>query len=670
MEKTDKPFELVSPFKPTGDQPEAIEKLVEGVNRGDREQTLLGVTGSGKTFTMANVITRVQKPTLVLAHNKTLAAQLCSEFKEFFPHNAVEYFVSYYDYYQPEAYIPGTDTYIEKEAMVNDEIDKLRHSATCSLTERSDVIIVASVSCIYSLGNPIDYRNMIISLRPGMEKSRGELLRRLVDLQYERNDVNFIRNKFRVRGDVVEIFPAYSSDTAIRVEFFGDEIDRISEINPLTGDIKQQLNHAAIYPASHYIVPQEQLKDALAEIEQEMEERVKYFTDEGKLIEAQRIRQRTEYDMEMLREIGFCNGIENYSRVLGRRTPGSTPFTLLDFFPEDYLLIVDESHVTLPQVRGMYGGDRSRKETLVNYGFRLPSAFDNRPLNFDEFYSKIHQAIYVSATPGEFEREHSTQITEQVIRPTGLIDPEVIVKPTYGQIDDIISEIRGRIDRGERTLITTLTKKMAEDLTDYLRNMDLKVKYMHHDIDTMERMEIIRGLRLGEFDVLVGINLLREGLDLPEVSLICVLDADKEGFLRSETSLVQIIGRAARNAGGQVIMYADSVTPSMERAINETNRRRSIQMKYNEEHGIIPKTIIKEIRDVIEITPKSKPGEREQKRMSEQERRELIAKLTSEMKRASESLDFEHAAYLRDRIIKLRGEAEPKRKSRKRPSWL
>lgn len=670
MEKTDKPFELVSPFKPTGDQPEAIDKLVEGVNRGDREQTLLGVTGSGKTFTMANVITRVQKPTLVLAHNKTLAAQLCSEFKEFFPHNAVEYFVSYYDYYQPEAYIPGTDTYIEKEAMINDEIDKLRHSATCSLTERSDVIIVASVSCIYSLGNPIDYRNMIISLRPGMEKSRNELLRRLVDLQYERNDVNFIRNKFRVRGDVVEIFPAYSGDTAIRVEFFGDEIDRISEINPLTGDIKQLLNHTAIYPASHYIVPQEQLKDAIAELEQEMEERVKYFTDEGKLLEAQRIRQRTEYDIEMLREIGFCSGIENYSRVLGRRAPGSTPFTLLDFFPKDYLLIVDESHVTLPQVRGMYGGDRSRKETLINFGFRLPSAFDNRPLNFDEFYSKINQAIYVSATPGEFERKHSTQLAEQVIRPTGLVDPEVIVKPTYGQIDDIISEIRGRIDRGERTLITTLTKKMAEDLTDYLRNMDLKVKYMHHDIDTMERMEIIRGLRLGEFDVLVGINLLREGLDLPEVSLICVLDADKEGFLRSETSLVQIIGRAARNAGGQVIMYADSVTPSMERAINETNRRRSIQMKYNEEHGITPKTIIKEIRDVIEITPKSKSGERDNKHMSEQERRELIAKLTSEMKKASESLDFEHAAYLRDRIIKLRGEAEPKRKSRKKPSWM
>ena len=670
MEKMDKPFELVSPFKPTGDQPEAIDKLVEGVKRGDREQTLLGVTGSGKTFTMANVITRVQKPTLVLAHNKTLAAQLCSEFKEFFPHNAVEYFVSYYDYYQPEAYIPGTDTYIEKEAMINDEIDKLRHSATCSLTERSDVIIVASVSCIYSLGNPIDYRNMIISLRPGMEKSRNELLRRLVDLQYERNDVNFIRNKFRVRGDVVEIFPAYSGDTAIRVEFFGDEIDRISEINPLTGDIKQPLNHTAIYPASHYIVPQDQLKDALAELEQEMEERVKYFTDEGKLLEAQRIRQRTEYDIEMLREIGFCNGIENYSRVLGRRAPGSTPFTLLDFFPKDYLLIVDESHVTLPQVRGMYGGDRSRKETLINYGFRLPSAFDNRPLNFDEFYSKINQAIYVSATPGEFERKHSTQIAEQVIRPTGLVDPEVIVKPTYGQIDDIIFEIRGRIDRGERTLITTLTKKMAEDLTDYLRNMDLKVKYMHHDIDTMERMEIIRGLRLGEFDVLVGINLLREGLDLPEVSLICVLDADKEGFLRSETSLVQIIGRAARNAGGQVIMYADSVTPSMERAINETNRRRAIQMKYNEEHGITPKTIIKEIRDVIEITPKSKSGDRENKRMSEQERRELIAKLTNEMKKASESLDFEHAAYLRDRIIKLRGEAEPKRRSRKKPSWL
>ncbi len=651
-------FKLVSPFKPTGDQPEAISGLVEGVKRGDKEQTLLGVTGSGKTFTMANVIQQVQRPTLVLAHNKTLAAQLCSEFKEFFPDNAVEFFVSYYDYYQPEAYIPGTDTYIEKDAMINDEIDKLRHSATSALTERRDVIIVASVSCIYSLGDPIDYRRMIISLRPGMEKSRKELLARLVELQYERNDINFVRNKFRVRGDVVEIFPAYSGDTAIRVEFFGDEIDRISEVNALTGEIKQTLGHIAVYPASHYIVPPERIKTATQELEEEMEERVKYFEEQGKLIEAQRIRQRTEYDIEMLREIGFCSGIENYSRVLGGRKPGSTPFTLLDFFPEDYLLFVDESHVMLPQVRGMYRGDRSRKETLVEYGFRLPSAFDNRPLNFDEFYSKINQAIFVSATPGDFERSHSTQIVEQVIRPTGLVDPEVIVKPTHGQIDDIVSEINGRIERKERVLITTLTKKMAEDLTDYLKNMGFKVRYMHHDIDTMERMEIIRDLRLGEFDVLVGINLLREGLDLPEVSLICVLDADKEGFLRSETSLVQIIGRAARNAGGQVILYADSVTPSMERAINETYRRRSIQIKYNEDHGIVPKTIIKDIRDVIEMTPKkSEDGSgKTVKHMSEKEKRKLILQLTQEMKKASEMLEFEHAAYLRDRISQLRGD--------------
>ena len=646
-------FILHSNYKPTGDQPEAIDKLVRGLNRGDKEQVLLGVTGSGKTFTMANVIERVNRPTLVLAHNKTLAAQLCSEFREFFPENAVEYFVSYYDYYQPEAYIPGSDTYIEKDSAINDEIDKLRHSATCALSERRDVIIVASVSCIYSLGDPIDYRNMVISLRTGNEKSRDELIRKLVDLQYERNDINFVRNKFRVRGDTVEIYPAYAYENAIRVEFFGDEIDRISEINPLTGEVKQILKHTAIYPASHYIVPGDKMMEATEDLLNEMEERVKFFEENGKLIEAQRIRQRTEYDVEMLREIGTCKGIENYSRVLSRRKPGSTPSTLLDYFPDDFLLFVDESHVTLPQVRGMYGGDRGRKENLVEYGFRLPSAFDNRPLNFDEFYAHINQAIFVSATPGDFEREHAADIVEQVIRPTGLLDPEVIVKPSDGQIDDLVSEINERSSKGERVLVTTLTKKMAEDLTEYLENLSIKVRYMHYDIDTMERMEIIRDLRLGEFDVLVGINLLREGLDIPEVSLVAILDADKEGFLRSETSLIQTIGRAARNAGGQVIMYADSVTKSMENAIRETYRRREIQKRYNLEHGIIPKTITKDVHDIIEIgkkVPKDKNG----KRLSRAEREELIARLTREMQQAAKILEFEHAAALRDRINKLR----------------
>ncbi len=647
-------FVLHSDYSPMGDQPEAIETLVNGVLRGDKEQTLLGVTGSGKTFTMANIIEKVNKPTLVLAHNKTLAAQLCSEFKEFFPENAVEYFVSYYDYYQPEAYIPGTDTYIEKDSAINDEIDKLRHSATCALSERRDVIIVASVSCIYSLGNPIDYRNMVISLREGMTKTRDELLYKLVQLQYERNDINFVRNKFRVRGDIVEIFPAYSAENAIRVEFFDDEIDRISLITPLTGEVKERLAHIAIYPASHYIVPDDKKEEALEELRLEMEDRAKFFTENGQLIEAQRIRQRTEYDIEMLREIGTCKGVENYSRVLSRRPPGSVPFTLLDYFPDDFLMFVDESHVTLPQVRGMFGGDRARKENLVDYGFRLPSAFDNRPLNFDEYYKKVNQVVFVSATPGEFEKQKSAQIAEQVIRPTGLLDPEVIVKPTEGQIDDLVSEINLRIERKERVLVTTLTKKMAEDLTDYLENLNLKVRYMHYDIDTIERMEIIRDLRLGNFDVLVGINLLREGLDIPEVSLVAILDADKEGFLRSETSLVQTIGRAARNAGGQVIMYADSVTPSMERAILETERRRQKQMQYNEEHGITPKTIVKGVRDIIELTPKEKTGEKAFKNMKKAEKEKLIAKLTAEMKQAAKMLEFEHAAYLRDRINKLR----------------
>ena len=646
-------FILHAPYKPTGDQPQAIEKLTEGIKNGLKEQVLLGVTGSGKTFTMANIIAKVNRPTLVLAHNKTLAAQLCSEFREFFPENAVEYFVSYYDYYQPEAYVPGTDTYIEKDSAINDEIDKLRHSATCALSERRDVIIVASVSCIYSLGNPIDYRNMVISLRTGMEKGRDWLIKRLVDLQYERNDINFTRNKFRVRGDVVEIYPAYSYENAIRIDFFGDEIERIAEINTVTGEIKNIMPHIAIYPASHYIVPQDKMLDAIKDIEEEMEDRARFFVENEQLIEAQRIRQRTEYDVEMLREIGTCKGVENYSRVLSRRSPGSTPFTLLDYFPEDFLLFVDESHVMLPQVRGMYGGDRARKDNLVDYGFRLPSSYDNRPLNFDEFYERINQVVFVSATPGTFERDKSSQIAEQVIRPTGLLDPLVTVKPTDGQIDDLVSEINERSEKNERVLVTTLTKKMAEDLTEYMENLGIKVRYMHHDVDTIERMEIIRDLRLGKFDVLVGINLLREGLDIPEVSLVAILDADKEGFLRSETSLIQTIGRAARNEHGEVIMYADSVTPSMERAITETNRRREIQQAYNTANGITPKSVVKDVRDIIEMS--TKPDEAKPiKKMSRSEKEKLIAVLTNEMKEAAKMLEFEHAVYLRDRIAKLK----------------
>lgn len=648
-------FELVSKFRPTGDQPQAIEKLAQGVLDGDKEQTLMGVTGSGKTFTMANIIQKVNRPTLVLAHNKTLAAQLCSEFREFFPNNAVEYFVSYYDYYQPEAYVPTTDTYIEKDSAINDEIDKLRHSATAALSERRDVIIVASVSCIYSIGDPVDYKNMVISLRQGMQKDRDELINKLVEIQYERNDINFVRNKFRVRGDTVEIFPAGSNGTAIRVEFFGDEIDRICEINPLTGKTEGVLSHCCIYPASHYVVGQEKLKKALNEIYNEMVERVAYFEEKGKLLEAQRIKERTMNDIEMLQETGFCKGIENYSRIMSDRKPGEAPFTLLDYFPDDFLMFVDESHVMLPQVRGMYGGDHSRKASLIDFGFRLPSAFDNRPLTFDEFYSKINQVIFTSATPGEFEKSKSTQIVEQVIRPTGLLDPNIIVKPTEDQMDDLVSEINIRIERGERVLVTTLTKKMAEDLTSYLEGFDIKVRYMHHDVDTIERMEIIRDLRLGNFDVLVGINLLREGLDIPEVSLVAILDADKEGFLRSETSLVQTIGRAARNANGEVIMYGDSVTPSMERAITETLRRRSIQEQYNRKHGIEPKTIKKEVRDIIEITSKDNL-DRHNKRMTGKERTVMIEKLTREMKEAARMLEFEHAAFLRDKIAELSDE--------------
>lgn len=650
---TDK-FKLVSEFKPTGDQPQAIDALVKGVLNGDREQTLMGVTGSGKTFTMANIIEKINRPTLVLAHNKTLAAQLCSEFKEFFPENAVEYFVSYYDYYQPEAYVPTTDTYIEKDSAINEEIDKLRHSATAALSERRDVIIVASVSCIYSIGDPIDYRNMVISLRSGAKLERDELLTRLVAIQYERNDINFVRNKFRVRGDTVEIFPAGSSGNAIRVEFFGDEIDRIAEINPLTGKVEGILSHACIYPASHYVVGAEKMKIALDKIYNEMVERVSYFESKGKLLEAQRIKERTMNDIEMLQETGFCKGIENYSAVMSGRKPGEAPFTLLDYFPDDFLLFCDESHVMLPQVRGMYGGDHSRKASLIEYGFRLPSAFDNRPLTFDEFYSKINQVIFTSATPGEFEKQHSAQIIEQIIRPTGLLDPEITVKPTDDQMDDLVSEINVRTERGERVLVTTLTKAMAEDLTAYLEGFGIKVRYMHHDVDTIERMQIIRDLRLGEFDVLVGINLLREGLDIPEVSLVAILDADKEGFLRSETSLVQTIGRAARNANGEVIMYADCVTPSMEKAITETLRRRSLQQKYNEEHGITPKTIKKGVRDVLEITSKKKVEGRSKKRLSKKEKELLIQKLTAEMKEAAKLLEFEHAAYLRDKINELK----------------
>lgn len=652
-------FQLVSPYHATGDQPEAIEHLVQGLKSGDREQVLKGVTGSGKTFTMANIIAQMNRPTLVLAHNKTLAAQLCSEFRTFFPNNAVEYFVSYYDYYQPEAYIAQTDTYIEKDSAVNDEIDKLRHSATSALSERRDVIIVASVSCIYSLGDPIDYRSMVISLRPNMKKDRDELLKKLVELQYERNDLELSRNKFRARGDVVEIFPSYSNDTIIRVEFFGDEIDRISELNSVTGEVKADLKHVAIYPASHYIVPREKMMHALGSIEAEMKERVAYFEEHGKLIEAQRIRERTTYDMEMLQEIGFCKGIENYSRVMSGRPAGSAPFTLLDYFPNDFLMFVDESHVTLPQVGGMYGGDRARKKNLIDFGFRLPSAYDNRPLNFDEFYGHINQAVFVSATPGDFELKKAAQVVEQVIRPTGLLDPEIDVRPTDGQIDDLISEINLRAAKHQRVLVTTLTKKMAEDLTSYLDGMGIRVRYMHHDIDTVERQEIIRDLRLEKFDVLVGINLLREGLDIPEVSLVAILDADKEGFLRSERSLIQIIGRAARNADGHVIMYADAVTPSMEAAIRETNRRRSLQEAYNQEHGITPKTIQKKVADVLEISSRKggkneKKSRRVKKQLSPIEREEEITRLTKEMREAARMLEFERAASLRDRIEDLK----------------
>lgn len=646
-------FKLVSKFKPTGDQPEAIDSLVKGVLRGDKEQTLMGVTGSGKTFTMANIIEKVNRPTLVLAHNKTLAAQLCSEFREFFPENSVEYFVSYYDYYQPEAYVATTDTYIEKDSAINEEIDKLRHSATAALSERRDVIIVASVSCIYSIGDPIDYRNMVISLRNGMQYGRDELIKKLVSIQYERNDINFVRNKFRVRGDTLEIYPAGSGGSAIRVEFFGDEIDRICEINPLTAKIEAVLSHVCIYPASHYVVGNEKMKIALDKIYNEMVERVAYFEEKGKLLEAQRIKERTMNDIEMLQETGFCKGIENYSAVMSGRKPGDAPFTLIDYFPDDFLLFCDESHVMLPQVRGMYGGDHSRKASLIEYGFRLPSAFDNRPLKFEEFYSKINQVIFTSATPGALEKENSTQIVEQIIRPTGLLDPIITVKPTEDQMDDLVSEINLRVERKERVLVTTLTKAMAEDLTSYLEGFDIKVRYMHHDVDTIERMEIIRNLRLGEFDVLVGINLLREGLDIPEVSLVAILDADKEGFLRSETSLVQTIGRAARNANGEVIMYADSVTPSMEKAISETVRRRELQEKYNKEHGITPQTIKKDVREILEITSKEKLDGRK-KRMPKKERELLILRLTKEMKEAAKMLEFEHAAYLRDKIEELK----------------
>ena len=646
-------FKLVSDFKPTGDQPEAIERLCEGLNKGLRRQTLLGVTGSGKTFTMANVIARANRPTLILEPNKTLAAQICSELREFFPESAVEFFVSYYDYYQPEAYIPSTDVYIEKDSSVNEEIDRLRHSATAALSERRDVVIVASVSCIYSLGDPDEYRDMIVSVRKGMNKSRDELINELVMIQYERNDIDFQRNRFRVRGDVVEIFPVSSNDTAVRVEFFGDEIDRISEINTVTGEITSLLSHAAIFPASHYITGRDRLMAAIQDIEAEMLERVKYFKENDRLIEAQRLEQRVRYDMEMLLEVGFCSGVEHDSRALARREPGAVPFTLLDFFPDDFLLVVDESHVALPQVRGMYAGDRARKETLVEYGFRLPSALDNRPLTFDEFYGRIGQAIFVSATPGDFEKRESSAIVEQIIRPTGLLDPVIEVKPTQGQIDDLVTEINGVVSRKERVLVTTLTVKMSEDLTAYLQGLGIRVRYMHHSIDTIERMEIIRDLRLGEFDVLVGINLLREGLDLPEVSLIAILDADKEGFLRSESSLIQTIGRAARNAGGRVIMYADSVTGSMERAIRETARRRKLQSAYNEEHGIVPKTIVKGIRDVIEISSK-KDLPKQSRQYTARERLELITKLTKQMKEAAKQLNFEQAAYLRDKIAELR----------------
>ena len=653
-------FKVVSEYQPSGDQPGAIRALAEGIENGLKEQVLLGVTGSGKTFTMAKVIEAVQRPTLVLAHNKTLAAQLCAEFKEFFPNNAVEYLVSYYDYYQPEAYIPHTDTYIAKDAATNEEIDRLRLSATCALLERRDVIVVSSVSCIYGLGEPDDFAKMVVSLRVGAQWDRDELLRRLVEIRYERNDIAFERNMFRVRGDTVELYPAYYKDHAIRVEFFGDEIDRISDFNPVTGTVNRVLNHIAIYPASHYVTTKEKMDRAIGEIRRELEEQVQVFTDNNQLVEAQRIRQRTEYDMEMMAELGYCSGIENYSRIISERPAGSAPMTLLDFFPDDFLLFVDESHVTLPQVRAMYNGDRARKDSLVKYGFRLPCAYDNRPLKFEEFESRIGQAVFVSATPGPYERERADQVVEQVIRPTGLLDPKVEVRPVTGQIDDLMEEIRARSAKNERVLVTTLTKKMAEDLTEYLKNAGIRVRYMHSDVQTIERMEIIRDLRLGEFDVLVGINLLREGLDLPEVSLVAILDADKEGFLRSETSLIQTIGRAARNAEGLVIMYADEITPSMRAAIDETQRRRSIQNAYNQAHGIVPKTIIKGVREVLEIS-KTAEGEstgrgRKKRKLTDQERAAEIAKLEKEMKEASKMLEFEYAAVLRDRIIELRGE--------------
>ena len=650
-------FQLVSPYKPTGDQPEAIRKLTEGLQKGMRDQVLLGVTGSGKTFTMANIIANLNRPALVLAHNKTLAAQLCSEFREFFPNNAVEYFISYYDYYQPEAYIAHTDTFIEKDSSVNDEIERLRHSATSALFERRDTIVVASVSCIYGLGDPIDYKNMVISLRTGMEKSREELLAKLVEIRYERNDIEFSRNTFRVRGDTVEIYPVYWSGRAIRVEFFGDEIDRISEINAVTGAVERVVGHVAIYPASHYVASREKLNRAMEEIEREMEEREAWFKANNKLLEAQRIRQRTMYDLEMLNEIGFCSGIENYSRVISGRAPGTPPMTLLDYFPEDFILFVDESHVTLPQVRAMYAGDRSRKESLVDYGFRLPSAFDNRPLTFPEFQSKIKQAIYVSATPAEYEKSRAQQYAEQVIRPTGLLDPKIIVRPIEDQVDDLIGECNATIAKGERVLVTTLTKRMAEDLTGYLHKAGIRVRYMHSDVAALERMEILRDLRMAKFDVLVGINLLREGLDLPEVSLVAILDADKEGFLRSETSLIQTIGRAARNAEGRVIMYADKVTAAMDAAIGETERRRKIQEAYNQAHGIVPKTIVKNIHDLIEITKAEGEAARaDGVKMTKAEREKEIARLEKEMKAAARMMEYEYAAILRDRIVELRGQ--------------
>ena len=644
-------FVLKSSYQPTGDQPQAIKSLTDGILRGERMQTLLGVTGSGKTFTMANVIKNVNRPAIILEPNKILAAQVCSEMRELFPDASVEYFVSYYDYYQPEAYIPGKDMYIEKDALVNEEIDKLRHSATSALFERRDVIIVASVSCIYSLGDPNEYHNMLIDLREGMSLSRDALVRKLISLSYERNDVNFVRNKFRIRGDVVEIFPASSSEKAIRVEFFGDEIDRISEINTLTGEILRHLSYTAIFPANHYVVSSQKREAALNQIHEEMIDRVEFFKSQGKLLEAQRIEERTRYDIEMLREIGFCSGVENYSRILSGREPGSTPYTLLDYFPKDYIMFIDESHVAVPQIRGMSGGDLARKKNLVEFGFRLPSAYDNRPLYFEEFLSKLNQTIFVSATPGEFEKNNSTSVAEQLIRPTGLVDPQVEIRPIITQVDDVMGEIRLRAEKGERVLVTTLTTKMAEDLTDYLNSNDLKAKYIHHNIDTIERMEIIRSLRLGEFDTLVGINLLREGLDIPEVSLVAILDADKEGLFRSETSLIQTIGRAARNANGRVIMYADTVTRSMKNAISETERRRQVQMRYNEENGIVPKTITKGVYDIIDLGKKT---EKSSRKMSSADKEKLIAELTKEMRSASAKLEFEKAAYLRDQIKELK----------------